>query len=130
MFELPQTNLQLYRQMLETGYDDPALDLANRAYLFAARQTCNVLRGSGKPFACHLVGTAGILVEAGQSADCIGAALLHAMYQDRVPFPGNRNLEQRRDYIRQHFGEGRRNPGPRLPPLRSRAPGPVQRRTT
>lgn len=103
---IPQTNLQLYRQMLDANYDESALDLANRAYLFAARQTCEVLRGSGKPFACHLVGTAGILVEEEQSPSCIGAALLHAMYQDRVPFPGDRNREQRRDYIRQHFGEG------------------------
>lgn len=101
---IPQTNLQLYRQMLEANYDESALDLANRAYLFAARQTCNVLRGSGKPFPCHLVGTAGILVEEGQSAACIGAALLHAMYQDRVPFPGNASLGERREHIRSEFG--------------------------
>lgn len=103
---IPQTNLQLYRSMLSLGYDEAALELANRAYLFAARQTCTLLRGSGKPFSCHLVGTAGILIEAGQDADSIGAALLHAMYQDRTPFPSGRDLEQRRDYIRQNFGEG------------------------
>lgn len=104
MFELPQTNLQLYRQMLEAGFDESSLEMVNRAYLFTARQTCNVLRGSGKPFACHLVGTAGILVEGGQGSEIITAALLHAMYQKRVPFPGNADLEQRREYIREHFG--------------------------
>lgn len=102
---IAQTNLQLYIQMMEAGYDEPALDLANRAYLFAARHTSGVLRGSGKPFACHLVGTAGILVEAGQGKEVIAAALLHAMYQDRVPFPDNAPHEKRREYIRQHFGE-------------------------
>ncbi|WP_376696637.1 HD domain-containing protein [Wenzhouxiangella sp. EGI_FJ10305] len=102
---IPQTNLQLFRQMLSLGYDESSVELANRAYLFAAHQTCRILRGSGKPFVCHLVGTAGILVEAGQDADCIGAALMHAMYQDRIPFPDDRDLKLRREYIRQHFGK-------------------------
>ncbi len=102
---IAQTNLQLYAQLLQAGFADNMLETVNRAYLFAARNTANVLRGSGKPFACHLVGTASLLVEAGQGGEVITAALLHAMYQNRVPFPGAENLDQRRQYLQQQFGD-------------------------
>lgn len=100
----PQTNLQLYELLIRLGHDEAALDLANRAYLLAARLTSGVLRGSGKPFACHVVGTAAIVAEAGQDGPCIAASLLHAVYQDRVPFPGGRVGERRREYLRERFG--------------------------
>lgn len=103
-FSIAQTNLQLYRQMMQSGADEAELSLANRAYLLASRLTSGVLRGSGKPFACHLVGTASVVVECGLRGPCVAAALLHAVYQDRVPFPGDRSLEQRREYLRMHFG--------------------------
>lgn len=100
-----QTNLQLYAQMLEAGYPESALELVNRAYLFVAQQTCGVIRGSGKPFVCHLVGTASLLVCEQQPPSLLAASLLHATYQNRVPFPGGRDLEARREYIRDCFGE-------------------------
>jgi hypothetical protein len=103
-FSTAQTNLQLYRQMMQSGADEAELSLANRAYLLASRLTAGVLRGSGKPFACHLVGTASVVVECGLRGPCVAAALLHAVYQDRVPFPGERSLDQRREYLRMHFG--------------------------
>ncbi|MGY6587780.1 MAG: HD domain-containing protein [Wenzhouxiangella sp.] len=105
VWTVAQTNLQLYAQLLQAGFSDDALEAVNRAYLFAARNTAKVLRGSGKPFACHLVGTASLLAEAGQGWEVITAALLHAMYQNRVPFPGADNLDQRRHYLRQQFGD-------------------------
>lgn len=101
---LPQTNLQLYGLMQDRGYGEDALDAANRAYLLVARQTCGILRGSGKPFSCHLVGTAGLLVHEGQPAELVTAGLLHAAYQNRVPFLGQIAIEPRRRYIREHFG--------------------------
>ena len=101
---LAQTNLQLYRQMMQAGASETDLSLANRAYLLAARMTGGVLRGSGKPFACHLVGTASAVVESGLLGPAIPAALLHASLQDRVPFPGGRKGDQRREYLRRHFG--------------------------
>lgn len=102
---IAQTNLQLFRQMMEAGRGLDDLVLANRAYLLAAGLTGGVLRGSGKPFACHLVGTASVVVACGMSGPCIAAALLHAAYQSRVPFPGMAALEHRREYLRRHFGE-------------------------
>jgi hypothetical protein len=101
---VPQTNLQLYAQLMRLGFDDAGVALVNRAYLFAARQTSLVIRGSGKPFACHLVGTAALIAEAGEGAVPVTASLLHAAYQERVPFPGGRVLTARRDYLREHFG--------------------------
>jgi hypothetical protein len=101
---LAQTNLQLYRQMLMAGYDACALDEINKAYLFAARQTSGMLRGSGKPFVCHLVGSASALCESGQPVHVIAAALLHAMYQERIPFGKNLDIERRRAILRERFG--------------------------
>lgn len=99
-----QTNLQLYAQMKDLNFQEEALILVHEAYLFAARLACGVLRGSGKPFVCHLVGTASILAAAGEDEACIAAGLLHAIYQDRVAFPGNRYGAERRDYVREKFG--------------------------
>jgi hypothetical protein len=104
-YPIAQTNLQLFRQMMDTGRGLDDLMVANRAYLFAAGLTGGVLRGSGKPFACHLVGTASVVVACGMGGSCIAAALLHAAYQNRVPFPGTTALEHRREYLRRHFGE-------------------------
>jgi hypothetical protein len=101
---IAQTNLQLYTQMIGLGFGDDALVLANRAYLFAAWATAGVLRGSGKPFACHLAGTASAVASERVDAPVIAASLLHAMYQDRIPFPGATSLEQRRACLRERFG--------------------------
>jgi hypothetical protein len=101
---IAQTNLQLYGQMIELGYGDEALELANRAYLFAERATAGILRGSGKPFACHLAGTASAVAAEGLAAPVIAASLLHALYQDRIRFPGAATAEQRRAGIRDRFG--------------------------
>lgn len=102
--EIAQTNLQLYAQMIELGFGDEALALANRAYLFAARATADLLRGSGKPFACHLAGTASAVVREGLGAPAIAGALLHALYQERVRIPGAMSVERRRDCVRERFG--------------------------
>ncbi len=102
---IAQTNLQLLAQLIELGFDADALALANRAYFFAARVTCDTLRGSGKPFACHLVGSASVVAAAGEDAACVAASLLHAVYQDRVPFPGGRSFDARREYVRERFGQ-------------------------
>ena len=105
MEPLAQTNLQLYRQMLARGYDDEGLLAVHNAYLFASRQTAGMLRGSGKPFICHLVGSASALCESRQPAYCLSAGLLHAMYQNRVPFGRNLPVEARRQILRERFGD-------------------------
>lgn len=99
-----QTNLQLYKQMIRAGFSDMDLLLTQKAYLLTAALTGSMLRGSGKPFVCHLVGTASVVVECGMQRAFITAALLHAVYQQRIPFPGAETLFQRREYIHQQFG--------------------------
>ncbi len=102
---LAQTNLQLYLQMAKAGYLDDDLGRANEAYFLAAECTSRLFRGSGKPFISHLVGTASALVYEQRSIDVITAALLHAVYQDRVPFAGGASLDARRRVIRARFGD-------------------------
>ena len=58
-----------------------------------------------RQFACHLAGTSGLLCLAGQKSTVVIAGILHAMYQDRVPFLGaKRPLEARRRYLTEQFG--------------------------
>lgn len=104
MEPLAQTNLQLYRQMLSRGHDHAAVTDVHRAYLFVARQTSGMLRGSGKPFVCHLVGSASALCACGQPGYVLSAALLHSMYQNRVPFGNGLDLDTRRRLLRERFG--------------------------
>ncbi len=104
MEPLAQTNLQLYRQMLARGHDAEAVTHVHHAYLFAAQQTSGMMRGSGKPFACHLVGSASAVCACGQPAPVISAALLHSMYQNRVPFGNGLEVEARRRILRERFG--------------------------
>ena len=102
---VPQTNLQLYRAMREQGHEESAIQQANEAWLLVAESTAGMFRGSGKPFACHLAGVSGLLCLAGQSSTVVVAGILHAMYQDRVPFMGaTRSLEARRRHLTEQFG--------------------------
>lgn len=82
-----QTAPQLYCQLLPLGLGDADLGRIRDACLLGARVTSGLLRGSGKPFACHLIGVASLVAESlPGDVDAIVAALLHAMYQARVPF--------------------------------------------
>ncbi len=100
-----QTNLQLYAQAEVRRLPSIERDRLQRAYLFVASCSSGLMRGSGKPFVCHLVGVASLLAEAGEDADGIMAGLLHATYQDRMPFPAAAPLVGRRACVREAFGE-------------------------
>lgn len=102
--KLAQTNLQLYRQLQDAGYGSDSVENINEAYFLAADCTSMLFRGSGKPFVCHLVGTASALVYENCRAEIVTAALLHAVYQDRVPFPHATSLEDRRRVLEERFG--------------------------
>jgi hypothetical protein len=101
---IPQTNLQLYRAMRDYGHPEEAVQSANQAWLLAIEGTAGMFRGSGKPFACHLAGVAGLLCLAGQETPVVVAGILHAMYQRRVPFQGL-SLPQRKERLSALFGE-------------------------
>jgi len=101
---LAQTNLQLYRQMADATYSESEIVRVNEAYFLASECTATMFRGSGKPFVCHLVGTASALVWERCCVEVVTAALLHAVYQDRVGFPGAASLCDRRRVLRDRFG--------------------------
>jgi hypothetical protein len=101
---VPQTNLQLYRAMREHGHPEEAVQSANQAWLLATEATAGMIRGSGKPFACHMAGVAGLLCLANQETPVVVAGILHAMYQRRVPFQGL-SLPQRKERLAALFGE-------------------------
>lgn len=76
-----QTHLQLFEQMRRAGYAEADLVLVDRAHSYARELFAGSYRGSGKPFLCHLVGTASVLACLAAPAPLVGSALLHAAYQ-------------------------------------------------
>jgi hypothetical protein len=75
-----QTILQLYRQLIDAGYDDQRLTQVRAAYELARQLFVGCYRPSEKPFCAHLVGTASALARWGQSTEMVVAGLLHSAY--------------------------------------------------
>lgn len=101
-----QTNLELYARAIDLGWGPNQRRSLAEAYVFALRQVFPLARGSGKPFIAHLVGTASLVMESGRPAEWVVSAMLHALYQRRVPFQGGLDPEQRRGLIAARFGAG------------------------
>lgn len=99
-----QTNLELYAQAIALGYSHDQCRVLADAYLFALRQVFPLARGSGKPFIAHLVGTASLVMESGCTDHWVIGALLHALYQRRVPFQDDLAPEERRSVVAARFG--------------------------
>lgn len=99
-----QTNLELYARAIDLGWSPERRRSLADAYVFALRQVFPLARGSGKPFIAHLVGTASLVMESGCPAEWVVAAILHALYQRRVPFQGGLDPGQRRGLIARQFG--------------------------
>jgi len=78
--ELPQTNLQLYALLIRRGWTADELRTVAKAYDLALSLFACQMRSSGKPFICHLVGSAGAAAAASDERDVIVASLLHAAY--------------------------------------------------
>ena len=103
MSPVAQTLPQLYCQLAASGLGDAALAKIRDAGLLAVRRSDGLLRGSGKPFSCHLIGVASLLAEAIPDDEVlIVALLLHALYQDRVS--GADSLERQRSAMRDAWG--------------------------
>lgn len=99
-----QTNLELYTRAIDLGWTPASRRTLADAYLFALQQVFPLARGSGKPFIAHLVGTAGLVMESGCPERWVIAALLHALYQRRVPFQGGLTPAERRSVIAARYG--------------------------
>lgn len=79
---LAQTNLQLLTQIREAGYTIADLQEVSAAYWLAAEAFSGKVRGSGKPFLCHLVGTAAATVLERPPVHVICAALCHGIFEN------------------------------------------------
>lgn len=102
---LPQTNLQLYRVMIDAGASDDALSLTRAAYDLARQQFAGCYRPSHKPFICHLVGAAGALALWEQPPHVIAAGLLHSTYLFGNFGDGSRGMtDAKRKIIAGHVG--------------------------
>ena len=77
---VPQTNVQLYRLLIELGYAPDSLELVRRVYEFGSRVYSGRYQGCGKPFVAHGLGTAGILAHLGADPELAAAALIHNVY--------------------------------------------------
>lgn len=76
-----QTINGLLLQMREAGFGTRDLAEVQRCYELATRLFYGSLRGNGRPFLCHLVGSASVAVEFGARPELVCAALLHASYE-------------------------------------------------
>ncbi len=84
---IAQTNVALFRQMHRLEYPQDALIVVRDAYELATALFTGRYRASGKPFLCHLVGTASVLASLRADAEVVAAGVLHAAY-DTNPHTG------------------------------------------
>lgn len=80
MDRFAQTNIQLFNQMYDGGYDETQIAVVKRSYDLAMILFTGRFRGSGKTFIAHLIGTASILASLHSAPKIIAAGLLHAAY--------------------------------------------------
>jgi hypothetical protein len=100
-----QTNIQLYEQLLTTGYGMQDLTRVRAAYSLATRLFAGQLRPEGRPFVCHLVGVASILAMLGADSTTVVAGLLHSAYtHGDFGFGRGRMTRQARDRLRTAVG--------------------------
>jgi (p)ppGpp synthase/HD superfamily hydrolase len=101
-----QTNVALYRQMRFLGYGAESLRLARDSYSLVRGPFAGHYRACGKPFVCHLVGTASIIASLESDPELISAALLHSVYEPFFQFGNNRGSARLTpDVIRDAVGE-------------------------
>jgi hypothetical protein len=99
---LAQTNIQLYNQLREAGYELNDIVLVKRAYELLIELHPGYYQADGKPFAAHGVGVASALAEAGQPAEILAVGMLHNVYgngdfgdaRKPGPAPNRRRLVQ------------------------------------
>jgi hypothetical protein len=109
MSDLPtfaQTNVQLYNRLRADGRAEPALRTVRAAYELAAELFSGQYRADGRPFLCHLVGTADVLRHFGAPTATVAAGLLHSAYPNGDFGDGRRrSTPSRRARLRAAVGE-------------------------
>ncbi len=71
----------MFRQLIAAGWSSADIARLGRSHALALRLFAGRHRGNGKPFICHLAGTASIAATFEMAPDAVLAALLHAAYQ-------------------------------------------------
>ena len=101
-----QTNLQLYRQLIEAGWSEHDLARARAAHDLSCELFAGCYRPSNKAFIAHLVGTASALATWGEPPDTVLAGLLHSSYLYGDFGDGTWGVElQKRRLVRDRVGE-------------------------
>lgn len=75
-----QTHLQLLNQLRDLEFSGTDLVTVDGAHTYARELFAGCYRASGKPFVCHLVGTASVLGDLDLPVAVVAAGLLHAVY--------------------------------------------------
>jgi (p)ppGpp synthase/HD superfamily hydrolase len=100
---------QLYAQLQAADWTDPQLGLVARAYALAIDVCGCSFRPNGKPFLCHLVGTASIVASWNGPIDEVVCGLVHAVYSHGV-CSGDRErgmTDQKRAIVSEAIGDVR-----------------------
>ncbi len=95
---IAQTHLQLLLQARDAGFGKDDILVLRRDYETATRLVGHMARFNGRPFTCHLVGTASAAIYEGFSLVLVRAALNHAAY-DVGRFPSGAR-GPRADHVR------------------------------
>lgn len=101
-----QTNLQLFNQLRQCGYSASDMEQVVAAYGLAMELFGGHFRPNGKPFVCHLVGTASVLAGLRAPMPVVICGLLHAVYT-HGQFSGGRKgpSPRKRARVREAAGE-------------------------
>lgn len=75
-----QTNIQLYRQLIEEDYSETDMQRVRDTYDLATNLFSGQFRGNGKTFIAHLVGVASVQAAMRRPVEQIQAGLLHSVY--------------------------------------------------
>jgi (p)ppGpp synthase/HD superfamily hydrolase len=101
-----QTNIQLFNQARQEGYEASDIARLAEAYRFSLTLFSGRFRVSGKTFFAHLVGTASVLVSLRVDSALVSAGLLHATYTHGDFGDGRRGMtDAKRAMVRDGIGE-------------------------
>jgi (p)ppGpp synthase/HD superfamily hydrolase len=87
-----QINIQLYQQLQEDGYSETELERIRRVYEFVSSRFAGRYQSSGRPFLCHLVGTASVVARVTRRPALAAAGLVHSVHRTKESRDGSREV--------------------------------------
>ena len=102
---ISSTNLDLYRQLAGTGWQDAQLQQLRDVYEAVARFSFSSFRPNWKPFLCHLVGVASIVAWDSRDSVLVSAALAHSALEfGRFPLAVRVSAKRTERYLESALG--------------------------